>query len=144
MKKFIFSVIALFGLAGAATAQTITVADVEALPGETVKATLNIAAPADNYTGIQFALQFPAEGFSMEATGAAQGWAGSLEYGSMNEGKVKFAAAASKAFETATIDVEFTVDASAEVGEYDASVTEGEINAWRNNAIFLNRYPIFS
>lgn len=124
MKKVIFSMFVLLGMAGAASAQTVTVADVEALPGETVKATLNFEAPADTYTGAQFAVQFPATGFSLAATGAVSGWAGSIEYGSMTEGKVKFAAAASKTFTEAAIEVEFTIDAAYETGEYDVTVTD--------------------
>ena len=105
-------------------AQTVLVSDVEAVPGETVTATVSLTAPADTYTGVQMALQFPAEGFSMDASGAIGGWNGSLEYGAMVDGKVKVAAAASKAFESADLTVEFTVGANVEAGEYAVSVTD--------------------
>lgn len=124
MKKLIFSLSVLFGLMGSSMAQTVTVTDVEALPGEKVTTTLNLTAPADTYTGVQLALQFPAEGFSMAASGAIEGWNGSLEYGTMTEGKVKVAAAASKTFESATLTVEFTVGENVPTGEYQVTVTD--------------------
>ena len=142
MKKFIFSLSLLFGLTGAVTAQNVSVADVEAVPGEKVTATINLTAPADTYTGVQMVLQFPAEGFSIEPSGAVSGWDGFLEYGAMNEGQVKFAAATSNAFETAAISVEFSVGANVAVGEYPISaniVFEGtESNAEANTDFVVN------
>lgn len=124
MKKLVSSMFALFGFAVFATAQTVTVADVEALPGQTVSAVIELEALADTYTGVQFALQFPATGFSVAATGAASGWVGSIEYNTVSAGKVKFAAAGSKAFTEAAIAVEFTVDGSLALNEYDVTVTD--------------------
>lgn len=124
MKKLVSSMFALFGFAVFATAQMVTVADVEALPGQTVSAVIELEAPADTYTGVQFALQFPATGFSVAATGAASGWVGSIEYNTVSAGKVKFAAAGSKAFTEAAIAVEFTVDGSLALNEYDVTVTD--------------------
>ena len=122
----------LFAVTGVATAQTVTVADVEALPGETVKATLKLTAPASTYTGIQFALQFPTTGFSIEEKTtepgaeycAVTGWSGSIEYGSMTAGKVKFAAASGSTFTSARLEVEFTVDNSLALDKYDVTVTD--------------------
>ena len=120
----------LFAVTGVATAQTVTVADVEALPGETVKATLELTAPASTYTGVQFALQFPATGFSIEEKNtepeycAVTGWSGSIEYGSMTAGKVKFAAASGSTFTSARLEVEFTVDNSLALDKYDVTVTD--------------------
>lgn len=121
MKKFIFTLFAFFGVAGAMTAQKVSVDNVEAVPGETVKATLNISCPADTYTGMQVRLQFPAEGFSVAEADALTGWKGSIEY-SMKEGLLKYAAAASSAFSSTAIDVEFTVGSDVAVGEYDVTV----------------------
>ena len=122
----------LFAVTGVAKAQTVTVADVEALPGETVKATLELTAPASTYTGIQFALQFPTTGFSIEEKTtepgaeycAVTGWSGSIEYGSMTAGKVKFAAASGSTFTSARLEVEFTVDNSLALDKYDVTVTD--------------------
>jgi hypothetical protein len=115
MKKFILSLFALLGMAGATFAQTIAVDNVEALPGKKAKATLNITCPADKYTGMQVKLQFP-ESFSMAEEKAISGWDGSLEY-SMNNGLAKFAAASKSAFSATTIEVEFIVADDAENGE---------------------------
>ena len=123
MKKIILNMLMLFAVTGVATAQTVTVADVEALPGETVKATLELTSPASKYTGIQFAIQFPATGFSIAATGAATGWPGLIEY-NLSEGKYKFAASSSSYFEATNIDIEFTVDNSLALDEYDVTVTD--------------------
>jgi hypothetical protein len=132
MKKAILNLLMLFAVTGVATAQTVTVADVEALPGETVKATLELTAPASTYTGIQFALQFPTTGFSIEEKTtepgaeycAVTGWSGSIEYGSMTAGKVKFAAASGSTFTSARLEVEFTVDNSLALDKYDVTVTD--------------------
>lgn len=67
MKKirFILLALTLCALCAEAGAQTVTVADVEALPGETVAFTLNLAGGrADTYIAMQFDAQFPATGFS--------------------------------------------------------------------------------
>ncbi|MBQ7511807.1 MAG: hypothetical protein IJU11_03585 [Prevotella sp.] len=126
MKKIVFSLLTAFGLALGATAQTIAVADVEAMPGETVKATLNISAPADTYTGFQLALQFPATGFTVaeKATKAVSGWDGMVATGDMKEGKVKVSAANDATFTEATFEVEFTVDDATELGEQTVTVTD--------------------
>lgn len=132
MKKVILNMLMLFAVTGVAKAQTVTVADVEALPGETVKATLELTAPASTYTGIQFALQFPTTGFSIEEKTtepgaeycAVTGWSGSIEYGSMTAGKVKFAAASGSTFTSARLEVEFTVDNSLALDKYDVTVTD--------------------
>ena len=149
MKKLFLSLSVLFGLSGASMAQTVSVSDIEALPGETVTATINLAVPADSYTGFQMTVQFPAEGFSMAATGAASGWNGSLEYGAMEAGKVKFAAAASKTFETAAIAVEFTVGEGVALGEYPVAVNvtfegaEGKADAAAEFAVdVVNRHVV--
>ena len=67
MKKirFILLALTLCALCAEAGAQTVTVADVEALPGETVAFTLNLAGGrADTYIAMQLDAQFPATGFS--------------------------------------------------------------------------------
>ena len=118
MKKFILSLSALLSLA--AGAQTVSVADVETLPGETVTATLNFTAPADTYEGLYFEMQFPVTGFA--TTGNTNGWAGLVQVGSMNEGLVKITTADSKAFTNVALQVEFTVDNTVAVGVYEVKV----------------------
>lgn len=124
MKKAILNMLMLFAVTGVATAQTVTVADVEALPGETVKATLELTDPTETYTGFQLSIQFPETGFSNVANGDGTNWPGLIEVGAMNSGKVKFSSASSKAFKSGTIDVEFTVSNSLPLNNYEVTVTD--------------------
>ena len=65
MKKKMISLLTLCAICAEVSAQTVTVADVEALPGETVVFALNLQdGKADTYTSLQFNLQFPATGFT--------------------------------------------------------------------------------
>ena len=120
MKKLVLSMLALFGFTVFATAQTVTVADVEALQGQTVSAVLELEAPADTYTGVQLALQFPATGFTVESV---SGWTGLITKGTMTAGKISISAAGDNTFTDATIVVSFTVDGSLAVDEYDVTVS---------------------
>ena len=128
MKKRIFNLLMLFALTGIATAQTVTVTDVEALPGETVKATINFTAPANKYTGVQFSVQFPATGFSNVTKGALTGFS-LCEVGGMTAGKVNVAATAADFFETASIELQFDVDNALELGDYDVTITNIQFEA---------------
>ena len=132
MKKFIFILFALAGMAGTVSAQTLTVSDVYAKQGETVVATLNYACPADTYTGMKITLQFPSAGFTVaeaiteagnEYT-AIEGSIKNIEY-SLGEGSVTYTAASSGAFSSATINVEFTVGTGVALSEtgYEVSVS---------------------
>jgi len=140
MKKLFFSIFALIGFAVSATAQTVTVADVEALPGETVTATLNLEAPADTYTGFQLSLQFPATGFSVEKD-VATGWSGSINNNAINSnsgGLVKIAAGGNNTFTNASINLDLTVDANLSEGSYDVTVSgqfEGPDDGYGNDII---------
>jgi hypothetical protein len=122
MRKIILSLFALIGMAGAVSAQTVTVADVEAVPGETVKATLNFEYPADKYTGMQISLQFPTSDFTVAASKAISGWEGLLEY-NMKEGKLSYSASGTEKLSSAALDVEFTVGSGVAVGEYDVTIS---------------------
>ena len=65
MKKKMISMLTLCALCAGVSAQTVTVADVEALPGETVAFALSLQdGKADTYTSLQFNAQFPAAGFT--------------------------------------------------------------------------------
>ena len=118
MKKFILSMSVFFGMAICANAQTVSVDDIEAVPGEKVTATLNFLAPEDKYEGVYFEMQFPATGFT---TTAISGF-GLPQIGDMNEGLVKITSADSKSFTEAQLQVEFTVDAAVELNEYEVTV----------------------
>ena len=125
MKKAILNMLMLFAVTGVATAQSVTVADVEALPGETgekIKATIELSAPAGKYTGVQLSIQFPTTGFSnvLKATGTSFE---TCQVGAMTDGLVKIAAANTDPFENATIEVKFDVDGSLDLGEYPVMVS---------------------
>lgn len=123
MKKFVFSLFALFGMTSAVSAQSVTVSDVEALPGETVNVTLNFECPADIYTGMQIAMQFPT-GFScsVAAEDALSGWNGLIPY-EYKDGVLKYSAAGTKKYSEAAISVEFTISSEVAVGDYKVTVS---------------------
>lgn len=126
MKKFIFSFLALVGIAASASAQSVTVTDVYVKAGDTGVATLKFACTsenADKYTGMQIELTFPSADFSVAAEKAFTGWDGSLEY-NQDEGSevAKFSAAASSTFETTNINVEFTVSDAVVEGTYPVTI----------------------
>lgn len=66
------------------SAQTITVPDVEALPGETVAFTLNLTGGREaSYTAVQFDAQFPATGFDTAGSNSytvSPQWNGATSY----------------------------------------------------------------
>jgi len=124
MKKCIFSLLALFGMNLAISAQSLSVADVEAVPGERVKATLVFECPADTYSGGIFSIQFPATGFTVNKDDALD-WSETQAVGEMVDGKVKFSFASRKNFATTTeIDVYFTVDSSIDLSPKEVTVTD--------------------
>lgn len=85
MKKLLFLVTALLTMVQQSSAQTtpvITVADVEAQPGETVDLILNLTGgKADQYTSLQFDAQFPSKGFTIKSDGytISDKWSGTDE-----------------------------------------------------------------
>lgn len=123
MKKLVLSMFALFGFTAVAIAQTVSVADVDALPGEKVTAILNLEVPADTYTGFQIVLQFPTTGFSVSKD-VATGWSGQINNNAIDaNGQVKIVAAGNNTFTNAAISLEFTVDGSLALDEYDVTVS---------------------
>jgi hypothetical protein len=135
MKKNILCLFALIGMAGAMSAQKVTVTDVEAVPGETVKATLKFECPAGTYTGMQISLNFPSSDFTVlmpykinegeeneEEISAITGWKGLLKY-SVDGGTVKYSAAGDSKFSSSTINVEFTVGDKVTVVEHKVTIS---------------------
>ena len=116
---------------GIAMGQTLSIPDVEALPGETVSYSLNINVGEGAYTGYQYQMQFPATGFTLTGnTSTNSGWqGGSLSVGELDAlGKANASAYSSalKAIPTGDIEigtVEFTVDEGVTTGEYDVTIS---------------------
>ena len=122
--------LALFAFSTGGKAQTVTVADVEALPGETVSFTLDLTGgKADTYTAMQFDAQFPVTGFS--TTGkykVSELWENATAtVGAVNsEGIATIPVASSESISAADVEglftVLFTVDAGVALGNYDVTL----------------------
>ena len=132
--KSIITAFAICILCTIANAQTVTVSDVEALPGETVSFTLNLTGgKADTYTAMQFDVQFPATGFS--TTGdyeVSKLWKNATStIGAVDaSGVATIPVASSEAISAADVEgllsVSFTVGNDVAIGEYDVTLT----NLW--------------
>lgn len=133
MKKTILSLIALLAFSGSALAgdkPVISVADVEALPGQTVSFTVNLEdGKADTYTAMTLYAQFPATGFT--TTGdytVSTSWKGATAViGDVDaEGKVTIPFASANTITGSAVEnlvtVEFTVDAGVALGNYDVTL----------------------
>ena len=122
--------LALFAFCAGGKAQTVTVADVEALPGETVSFTLDLTGgKADTYTAMQFDAQFPVTGFS--TTGkykVSELWENATAtVGAVNaEGIATIPVASSESISAADVEglftVSFTVDGGVALGNYDVTL----------------------
>lgn len=115
---------------GIAMGQTLSIPDVEALPGETVSYSLNINVGEGAYTGYQYQMQFPATGFTLTGkTTTNENWiGGSLSVGNLVAGAAKGSAhsGSDKNIPSGDIEigtVEFTVDPTLETGEYDVTIS---------------------
>ena len=130
MKKILLAALCLY-VAGAAIAQTVTVNDVEALPGETVAFSLNLNdGKADTYTSLQFNVTFPAEGFT--TTGdytISSSWKNaSATIGDVDaSGLAVVPASSAEVISGSAVEnlltVNFTVGSSVALGEYDVTLS---------------------
>ena len=130
-KKMILLVALCTCFAGAAIAQTVTVTDVEALPGETVAFSLNMnGGKADTYTSLQFNVTFPAEGFTTtgdyvisSAWKNASATIGDVDASGLAVVPVSSAEPISGSDVDHLLAVNFTVDNSVALGEYDVTLS---------------------
>ncbi len=119
-------------LAGAANAQTVTVADVEALPGETVAFALNLQdGQADTYTSLQFNIQFPADGFTTtgdytisSAWKNASATVGDVDATGLAVVPVSSAEVITGSDVDNLLMVSFTVGSGVELGDYDVTLSD--------------------
>ena len=115
-------------------AQTVTVPDVEALPGETVAFTLNLSdGKADTYTAMQFDVQFPATGFTTTGKySISELWTNATAIvGTVDvNGTATIPVASSETISAANVEgllsVSFTVGNDVATGEYNVRLT----NLW--------------
>ena len=133
MKKTILSLIALLAFSGSALAgdkPVISVADVEALPGETVSFTVNLEdGKADTYTAMTLYAQFPATGFTTtgDFTVSSSWKAATAVIGDVDaEGKVTIPFASANTITGSAVEnlvtVEFTVGSGVAIGNYDVTL----------------------
>jgi hypothetical protein len=115
---------------GIAMGQTLSIPDVEALPGETVSYSLNINVGEGAYTGYQYQMHFPATGFALTGiTTTNASWiGGSLSVGDLVAGAATASALSlsNKTIPTGDIEigtVEFTVGTGVATGEYDVTIS---------------------
>lgn len=133
MKKLLFLVTALLAMVQQSSAQTtpvITVADVEALPGETVAFSLNLTGGKVNlYASMQFDVQFPATGFT--TTGAytvTSEWPNAISnVGSVDgTGLATIPVSSSETISAADVEnlmsISFNVANTVAIGEYDVTI----------------------
>ena len=134
MKKKILSLFALITMVGSVMAgdkPVITVADVEALPGETVSFAVNLTDGKEStYTAMTLYAYFPTTGFTTTGTyTVSNAWTGaSGSVGDINTttGLATMPFASSNAIPGSAVDnlvtVSFTVDNSVAEGEYDVEL----------------------
>ena len=129
MKKLLVSLLAVIALSGAATAQTLSIADVEALPGETVAFGLTVNVQGGVYSGFQFQMQFPAEGFTTKGTTVSSGWdgasfgVGDLVAGIANGSAYSSSDAPIPDGEQEIATVKFAVASTLATGDYDVTIS---------------------
>ena len=127
------SLTALFALCGGAAAQQMAVADVEALPGETVSLTLQIDTDGGSYTGLEFDILFPQSGFSTTANAVtSSGWDGAFTIGDVGTLEENTARCGLLSFSDTEIPyeglhelgtIEFTFSDALHIGSYTVTLT---------------------
>ena len=125
----------MFTTYGASMAQTLTIENIEVLPGTTGKYTLNINVGDGEYSGFQYEIQFPSTGYSTPATGKSTvnaSWSGSsINPGILTEGKGRVSAISMSNDLIPTGDIEigtvsFDVANDVPLGEYDVTISNFE------------------
>lgn len=84
MKRLALTFIAILSVCGRMAAQQVAVADVEAVPGETLSFTLQLDTRGGSYVGLEFDVQFPQGGFVTTGNAATLAdWNGAFTIGGM-------------------------------------------------------------
>lgn len=129
-KKLTIIALLLCAFVAGMKAQTVTVTDVEALPGETVAFTLNLSdGKADTYIALQFDAQFPSSGFT--TTGdytVSPSWknatsvVGSVDANGLATIPVSSSETISAADVEGLLSVNFTVGSNVALGDYEVTL----------------------
>lgn len=126
---------ALFALCEGAAAQQVKVTNVEALPGEIISLAIQLNTNGGSYTGLEFDIQFPCEGFTTtgRATMTNTGWDGAFTIGDIDGvGISNLARCGVLSYSDMAIPgeglqplgtVEFTVGSGIALGNYTVSLT---------------------
>ena len=130
MKKIIFNLLALFAISISTVAQTVSVENVSAVPGETVSFSVSLSGgKADKYTAMTLYAQFPTSGFA--TTGdyeISSSWAGTMGVvGDINsEGLATIPFASANAITGTDVDnlvtIYFTVASDITPGDYTVTL----------------------
>ena len=135
MKKRITNMLMFLVIGGTAMAQTVSVADVEVIPGTTASYALTINVGEGEYSGFQYQITFPATGFATpdaEKSTVNASWAGgTIVPGALSAGAGKVSALSMSNGKLPTGDfavgtVAFEVDSDVAVGEYDVVISNFE------------------
>ena len=134
MKRTFLSLLALIAMGSSVMAgdkPVISVADVEALPGEKVSFSVNLVdGKADIYTAMTLYAYFPTEGFTTEGATVSSAWEGATfavgDVGAKEPGLATIPFASANAIPGSAVDnlvtISFTVASSVAVGEYDVTL----------------------
>ncbi len=134
MKRTFLSLLALIAMGSSVMAgdkPVISVADVEALPGEKVSFSVNLVdGKADIYTAMTLYAYFPTEGFTTEGATVSSAWEGATfavgDVGAKEPGLATIPFASANAIPGSAVDnlvtISFTVASSVALGEYDVTL----------------------
>ena len=142
--KTTFISLALCIMCASVKAQTVSVADVEALPGETVSFTLDLSGgKAETYIALQFDVHFPNNNFTTTGDySVSSKWknatsvVGSVDGDGVATIHVSSAETISDANVGGLITIDFTVGSNVPVGEYDVTLK----NIWFGYGISSKDY----
>jgi len=129
MKKRLFNLLFLCAVACMASAETLTVADVEIMQGKTANFEITIGVDGNNYTGLQFDMIFPKGFATTKGKELKADWKeGSINPGLLNsegKGTVTCYTMDNTSFIPDGVfgTIEFSVDESVAVGEYDVTLS---------------------
>jgi hypothetical protein len=128
MKKRILNLLFFGVVASFASAQTLTVADVEVMKGKTASFELNVNVDGNNYTGLQFSMKFPEKFAVTKNSELLASWEkGDIMVGALNEdgeGNVSCMTTKNTSFipDGKLGTIEFSTEA--EVGVYDVTLSK--------------------
>lgn len=129
MKRLMISMLALLLTGGIATAQSLSVADVEATPGETVTVAIDlVGGKAATYTAFQFRTATAAAGITVAGCASSADWSAKGVAAAINgDGYTNFASeeAIAPSNVEGVVTVNFKIDDSVVPGIYEVTIKDG-------------------